>query len=509
MNRSLNSFIAFFAILLPTVSLIVLGGLWIWQNGYLLTWAVAACVVTLICYLLLLWLSRRRFGNTIRKIEIDEINPTSEIDNSWTALEKKAWEEVITIAANVQPEQLSSRTNILILGQEVIVSVSRKLHPEVEDPLLKFTVPEALLLSERVCNRLRSFVLETIPLGDQLTVAQIARLYHWRFLFETLDQGYNIWRVFRLLNPLTAATHEMREQVSRKMYEWGRDEFARRLAQRYVKEVGRSAIDLYSGRLRVTAGDLTSHVTKKTQRDRDQLSNQFEEPLRIITLGSVSAGKSSLINALFDEIRAAVDVIPVTPLITPYELKKDGLPAAILLDSPGLTNNTKLIDELISEAAHCDMILWVLRADRADREIDRIAIERIRATFAKLTERKQPPLLFILSHVDRLRPFQEWNPPYDVIKAESEKAATIFAVMQTVASDLNVPIEDIIPASFSVTNGTYNIDALWARILDTLPEAKSSQLVRCLRDSSPGFEWTKLWSQAVSAGRVIARTVID
>ena len=61
------------------------------------------------------------------------------------------------------------------------------------------------------------------------------------------------------------------------------------------------------------------------------------EPLRVLVAGQVSAGKSSLVNALGQEVRAAVDALPATRDFTPYSLSRDGLPGALITDSPGLT----------------------------------------------------------------------------------------------------------------------------------------------------------------------------
>jgi membrane protein implicated in regulation of membrane protease activity len=46
------------ALLLPLISLIGLGSLWLWQNGYVLYWALAACSITLLTYAIERWLFR-------------------------------------------------------------------------------------------------------------------------------------------------------------------------------------------------------------------------------------------------------------------------------------------------------------------------------------------------------------------------------------------------------------------------------------------------------------------
>ena len=61
---------------------------------------------------------------------------------------------------------------------------------------------------------------------------------------------------------------------------------------------------------------------KPSRHDAEQDLQRAEalrkEPLRIIVVGQTKSGKSSLINALFDEYRAATDVVPRTDQVEPY-----------------------------------------------------------------------------------------------------------------------------------------------------------------------------------------------
>ncbi len=50
--------------------------------------------------------------------------------------------------------------------------------------------------------------------------------------------------------------------------------------------------------------------------------------------------------------------------------------------------------------------------------------------------RETPPLLLVLTHVDRLRPFSEWQPPYDLNDRQSAKAISIRSAVDAAAADL-------------------------------------------------------------------------
>ena len=223
--------------------------------------------------------------------------------------------------------------------------------------------------------------------------------------------------------------------------------------------------------------------------------------------GQVSAGKSSLINALGEEVRAAVDALPATARFTPYHLLREGLPAALIVDSPGLGTSAALDAALIAEAGRADLVLWVVAAHRADREVDRAALTALRAHFAARPERRAPPMLLVLTHVDRLRPFQEWSPPYDLANTASPKAASMRAAVEAAAGDLGIAADEVVPCALAASYARYNVDAIWAAIHQRLSEAQRTRLVRTLRDAQGAWDWQHIWSQARTGGRVLVKAI--
>jgi predicted GTPase len=183
------------------------------------------------------------------------------------------------------------------------------------------------------------------------------------------------------------------------------------------------------------------------------------------------------------------------------------LPAVFAVDSPGLGAGQVSLDGVIAQSQDCDLLLWVSAATRADREIDRAALTRFREHFANQPNRRRPPVLMVLTHIDRLRPFKDWSPPYDLTAAESEKARSIRSAIEAMGSELGFQDSDIVPVCLSPEVGSYNVDALWGRIIDILPEARRAQLVRRLRDKSDRMDWSRVFTQAVNAGRVIVKSV--
>jgi predicted GTPase len=501
--RHLRLLLLAVALFLPVASLIPLGSYWLWQNGYLLHWSIAACVIVLASYLL-----QRRL---ILPAPPSAVQPPAEnevADAAWNPLQMRAWEDVQRLAGEAKPERLSSRDAALNLGLETVEVVAKRLHPERRDPLLQFTVPEALAVIERTSKGLNRFLIDNFPLGDRITVAQVMWLYRWRGALDWAEKGHDLWRVVRLLNPLTAATHELRERFTRQIYEMGREHLAKRLARAFVMEVGRAAIDLYGGALRVSREDLARHLSSDTERDLAALQAREAEPLRILVAGQRGAGKSALINALAGEVEAVVDALPTTSSYSAYRLTREGLPGALIIDSPGLTT-LKDIGDLATNSLAADMVLWVSAANQAAREIDRQAITALKQRFESDPRRQKPPIVLVLTHIDRLRPFDEWKPPYDLTDRNRAKSNSIRSAVEAALSDLGLATDDVVPVRVDTPNAAYNIDALWAKIIALSPDAQRSRLLRLLSSIKSASSWGTVWSQAANAGRIFSRTFLS
>jgi predicted GTPase len=184
------------------------------------------------------------------------------------------------------------------------------------------------------------------------------------------------------------------------------------------------------------------------------------------------------------------------------------MPAALLIDSPGLAGAGS-IAALVQAADDCDMVLWVAAAVQAARETDRAALEAVRRHFAAERHRRRPPMLLVLTQIDRLRPFNEWEPPYDLASSTRGKSVSIRAAMEAAGIELGFAADDIVPVRVDIAVAPYNIDALWARIIELAPEAQRARLLRSLSDIKNEAGWGSIWSQAVNAGRVIRGTFLS
>ncbi|QQS54708.1 MAG: GTPase domain-containing protein [Candidatus Competibacteraceae bacterium] len=470
---------------LPVAALLPLGGFWLWQAGKLSWWLATMLACSAAGYGLQFWLLRRD-----RRLLADAATTP---DPHWPPKTEGAWATVEQLAEAVKPEDwpLHDGGRLWRLGQQTLEAVARCYHPKQERPLLELTVPHTLLIIERASRDLRATVTDHIPLSNRLTIGDLLRAWRWK---DTAERLMNVYRAGRLVvNPMDALLSEAWGHLRGQAYGQAWTETQRWLLREYVRKVGYYAIELYSGRLALTEAEPTTQLTQATP---------IEEPLRIVVLGRANAGKSSLINALFGRLAAATDVLPdTTGGLRPYRLERAGLTTALIFDTPGC--DTGLLSEkaLRKVAMESDLILWVCAAHRPDRRLDRLRLDTLRDGFAEHSDRRPPPVLVVVSHIDQLRPPREWQPPYDLLNPQGSKAMNIRAAVEAVAGDLAVPVATVIPVCLA-DDRVYNVnDALWAAMLDQQNEAIKARFLRCLDQRIREEHWMLLRRQLANAGR--------
>jgi predicted GTPase len=387
--------------------------------------------------------------------------------------------------------------------------VAQCFHPGAHDAWAQFSLPEFLLLTERLCRDIRREALRHIPAVGTIRLSHLLWAHQQNRRYGVLARtgwqiGFGIWRVVRAaLNPLQAVGQEtsgafVQNAVSVLSYRMRA--YASRLL---VLEVGRAAIDLYAGRLMLSADELQA----ARKRDMADVSGD-DVPIRILLIGQVNAGKSSLLNALAQEVRGAVGPLPTTPNAAEHLLVADGHPAASLVDTPGFDDRSESAAKLMSQAERADLILWIASATQPARGPDRERLRKVRAWALEQLSRRTPPILLALTHVDELRPATEWTPPYDVAAPAGPKARAIRAAMEAAARALDLPVTAVVPVAMPPNRTPYNVDALWARIAVELDEAKLVPFDR-LRLGQNRVSVRGLAEQLGRAGRTVIKAALE
>jgi predicted GTPase len=274
--------------------------------------------------------------------------------------------------------------------------------------------------------------------------------------------------------------------------------------------VGYHAIELYSGQLLLTRQlDLSAHIQQPPATRQHSAAAQpgSVTPLRILILGQVKAGKSSLVNALFGMTHAATDVLPTTVKVTSYVLDRPDLGGTIVVSDMGGYEDPSVpqgrLEEALSEARRADLLLFVLSAVNAAREPDRRLLSQLRDYFAAQSALRPPPMAVVLTHIDMLRPRREWTPPYNIVSPDTAKAHAIRDALQAVATELQLAPDLIVPVCL-LPERLYNVEeALVPLVVQVLPEAKRVLLLRSLKTLRQQEDWELLGRQARAAGRLL------
>ncbi len=487
---------------LPFLLLLPLGLIWLWQEGWLLWWMLAAAALALLGYLPAFWL--KRTGKDHNKSRPDAEAAVSQPGEDWSPRDLDAWKEVQSVAASVDRDIITDRDRLLATARQTIERVARHYHPEDRDPIWSFTVPELLLLTERVSIRLRMVLLDHVPAVHLVEAGHLLRIWEYKPMAETgakvFRHLHNVWRVTRMTNPMAALLAEARQRIVGATLSEAGDYLRTQGARIWVEEVGRAAIELYSGRLRVNTEELRELAA------REQGDSVLPGPLRILIAGRVNAGKSSLVNALLGEPVAGVAPSRLTTRDSSYPLQRDDRPEGLLVDTPGLSTPEDF-ERLTKHAWNSDLVLWVISADVPDRDLDRGAIEAIRARFTADPRRSLIPILVVLTGIDRLPPAREWHPPYDIERPGNPKAHAIRAAIDSTVVDLAIDPQNLVPARLDPPDQLFNID----RIL-TLLDARHEEARRCraqrLQLKASSRDWRQVLRQAAGAGRLLKRRVI-
>ena len=484
--------------LLPWLALLGFGGYWLWLQGWLYYGIGILSANFMLVYALVYWQSRSRKPLVVQQIEISpEGNWSDAGDKANQALEPliEKWQQ--------QDNVLTDTKKLLLMTNDVLLTVAKHFHADSRYPLLEFPLPYLLKLVALVCKDLQCEVLDKIPGSHALTLSNLLQA---KQALTMLSKAQTVFKIGQwLVNWPGAALAKARSVLLDRGIETVSQELSKRLISVYIQKLGYYAIELYSGRITLDDIDPTSQISPDSRRDNEQQHQAAKqlstEPLRILVLGQVSSGKSSLINALFNDLKTAVDLLPTTAKITRFTLEREGLPQAIILDSAGYggLTHTQTSAELKKALNQIDIVLMVCKATNAARDADVLQLKAIREHFLQQNNKKLPVIIAVATHIDQLRPSNEWQPPYDLEQKDKLKAQNIKAACEAIADDFQKAVADedlksVVPVCLAPSR-IYNVEeGLMPALHEHLNDAQRGRFLRCLglhQRREFGQQWVK------------------
>ncbi len=466
-------FFAVLSVLLPVLALVVLGLAQLWANDWFLWFGLGvlllACITATLRFLL--WREAPN-GNAE-----EEVADTSHIEAiaDWSDHDNRVW---LASLENISGQQLSNLTweqvpEAMLAQLSFVAKTYNNDDPKAE---YAFTIPELMLMLE-VCSReYRALVIQNIPFSADMKLSTAIGLSQKSTATYELYKKYSpVLDVVRAV--LSGGTSVPGRIAGGLLSEFGSgltDHIQRKLKQMLFEQVSQVAIDLYSGRLKLSEEELKAY--------RDTIEEPEEpvvRPLSILVVGQVNAGKSSLVNALKQDSVAGVDVLPATDGFYRYHFALADEVEFELTDTPGLDGSEEISSGLLQHAVKADLLLWLSQANQPAKALDIALLKEWDEYFANNLGRKKPPVLLITTHNDALKPRHEWNPPYDLTDTQCPKVKTIVAAAAYTREALGFSDDaTVIPVALKPDAEPWNIDSLCEILIAVSSEARAAQLNR-------------------------------
>ena len=469
----------------PSLALIVLGIVWLAENDWLFQFVSITLTLILLLRLFPLFVRYRRRTQEARSVDADH-TPLVSTNPEWTERELSVFG---TLCAGIKREPRPWRD--LQVHARVLVEEAAQQLSGGQKTALDFSIPEALLLADRVIIRLRHDLREMVPFSDRISLKTIFWIWENKGWFQYgATWAGRAWRVKRMItNPPGAILQEIQGAVTSGADGGEFKNISVAIVQQIVlEEIARAAVDLHSGHLRFTDEELLEIELGSADIDKRILARP-DEPIRLLVIGQVSAGKSTVINQLAGTSIAETDMAPTTPDLIRHAMKIDGISYSVV-DSQGLDGSEDIANKILAQALDCDHILWVVRANRPARAPDVELLGMIDVAFAGNPLRRVPPITLVANAVDQLLP--AWPFPEHLLPAEAQ--ATIAAATHAIALDLSG--REALPLASE--GHTWNIDQLRAAVAQSASEALSTQRNR--RRIIGAEASSSLWQEASRGG---------
>jgi predicted GTPase len=486
----------------PFVGFAGCGAYYFWWNG----WTAIASFTAIGCFALaygLAWFWTRRGAKVL-----PAAGPTEPLAH-WTDRDRAAWklvEEQVDAVTRVTVDDVSDVRKYAADAQTMALAVARIYHPDATDPFGHLTLPEILACVELVAQDLTELVGKYVPGSHLIRINDLDHVQRAADWYTKTRNAY--WLASAVLDPIrtgfqvaatrlgvTAPWQKLRENVLHWFY------------TAYLRELGRYLVELNSGRLKVGVKRYRELMGGAVNRDAESSERNGSPPITLAVIGQVKAGKSSLVNALLGEQRAAADVLPSTEGVTCYQLTE---PAPLdLLDTAGYgqsgSDDTASAQEAVAIA---DLVLYVAPARSAARATDLSILDRFAESAGKTPHLRRPPVVLVLTHIDLLTPATEWAPPYDW-QGSRPKEVSVREAWAAATEVFGDRVMAVVPVC-AAPGREYGVRTdLLAAIAGLLGEARGVAVLKTLHAEAEAGQSRKVVGQVVNVGREAFRALWD
>ena len=381
----------------------------------------------------------------------------------------------------------------------LVTSIAQIYYPEVKRPLLNIYVPDAYGLIRGTVDDTDRMMKKLSPVLSQVSVGQMVEGVE---LYQKLEpSAKKLIKAFNwaqwVLNPVAAIARQASAKNTSQANQQILMNLSNMLREAVLRNLAQQAVSLYGGDGKIAMAEVTSSVPAVPEAKTETLREILEraeptedldqKPVNILLVGRTGAGKSSVINTLFQAERAATDVLPSTDTIQSYRWQLKGLAsgkakdyeALTLWDTPGYEQAARedLREQVIDYAAQADLLLLVTPALDPALQMDADFLQAMRREVADLSA------IAVVNQVDKLRPIREWSPPYHWEAGAWPKETAIREAVAYRAEQLGEYCEQVLPlVAQHEGRDAWGDEALAKALVEAIAPTKQLRLARFLRN---------------------------